>query len=445
MSIYKFNADTIRLFFRLYMLRLMSNRYKIPNHKKRNIIVTQPTSTFSRIYYKMRSYAYAYDLCNLIFSFTGIILSLFVAEMTWEYKCLTKPETIIGCNKIDNWETQSLELFQSMNILKWVIFCFHIFLSFSLVLTYYNNYLWKKQQNEIFSQETFLSSGLLKYLILEIMVAFIQPIPNVSLDITIEQLGFTICYPIDVCLTMAMLVKLYYIIRFAAHNNGMYNSLSKWISRSVAIEITPLFIFKNQIANSPIKVTSIILISSAFISSYCIRNCERPVNEDFIYIWNSLWLSFVTMTTVGYGDIYPITHCGRFFSMISCFIAMIVRGVWVYAVSTKLNFSANEKRFINMTREARRKNNLETLAALMVQAWWKNHKARFTFNSRINPQRQKFLASQKSMKTLRAWRNARRIAQIEDQDYRQYHNEIIHQNELILKNLKKLEKKNNNI
>ena len=124
---------------------------------------------------------------------------------------------------------------------------------------------------------------------------------------------------------------------------------------------------------------------------------------------------------------------------------MIVTGVWVYAVSTKLNFSANEKRFINMTREARRKNNLETLAALMVQAWWKNHKARFTFNSRINPQRQKFLASQKSMKTLRAWRNARRIAQIEDQDYRQYHNEIIHQNELILKNLKKLEKKNNNI
>ena len=62
----------------------------------------------------------------------------------------------------------------------------------------------------------------------------------------------------------------------------------------------------------------------------------------------------------------------------------------------------------------------------------------------MNPQRQKFLASQKSMKTLRAWRNARRIAQIEDQDSRQYHNEIMHQNELILKSLKKLEKKSNN-
>lgn len=392
----------------------------------------------------MRYNAYIYDLLNLIFSFGGIILSLFVAEMTWEYKCLTKPDTIIGCEIIENWEVQSFELFQIMNILKWVIFSLHILLSLSLMLTYHNNYLWKKQQNEIFSQETFLSSGLFKYLLFEIIIGFIQPIPEVSLDITVEQLGFMICYPIDVCLTMIMLVKLYYIIRFSAHNNGMYNSLSKWISRSVAIEITPLFIFKNQIANSPIKVTSVILICSAFISSYCIRNCERPVNEDFIYIWNSLWLSFVTMTTVGYGDIYPITHCGRFFSMISCFTAMIVTGVWVYAISTKLNFSANEKRFISMTKEARRKNNLDTLAALMVQAWWKNHKARHTFNSRMNPQRQKFLASQKSMNTLREWRNARRIAQIEDQDSRQYHNEILHQNELILKGLKKLEKRSTN-
>ena len=127
--------------------------------------------------------------------------------------------------------------------------------------------------------------------------------------------------------------------------------------------------------------------------------------------------------------------------MISCFTAMIVTGVWVYAISTKLNFSANEKRFMNMIHEAKRKTHLETLAALMVQAWWKNHKARFTFNSKINPHKAKFLASQRSMKTLRAWRNARRIAQIEEQNTRQYHNEILDQNEQILKQLQKIHKK----
>ena len=301
--------------------------------------------------------------------------------------------------------------------------------------------VWKKQQNEIFRLETFFSCGMWKGLLLESTIAIIQPIPEVSLDIIVEQLGFTISYPIDVCLTMLMFTKLYLLLRYAAHTNGMYTSLSKWISRSVAVDISPLFIFKNQIASSPIKITSIILFTSALLSSYCIRNCERPVNEDFIYVWNSLWLSFVTMTTVGYGDIYPITHCGRFFSMISCFTAMVVTGVWVYAISTKLNFSANEKRFMALINEAKRKNHLETLAALMVQAWWKNHKASFTFNNKMNPHKVKFLASQKSMKTLRMWRNARRIAQIEEQNTRQYNSEIYEQNELILSKLSKLQKK----
>ena len=415
--------------------------YKNTKRRNREIVVTQPTSTFSRIYYKMRSNVYILDIINLVFASIGIFLSLFITEFTWTYKCLTKPNTIIGCEVIENWESQSYELFYNINVLKWIVFGCNIILICSLSLTYYNNYIWKKQQNEIFNLETFWSSGMWKGLLLECCIGVIQPIPEVSLDIEVEQLGFIISYPVDVCFTMLMFSKLYLVLRYAAHTNGMYNSLSKWISRSVAIEITPLFIFKNQIANSPIKITSILLFSSAILSSYFIRNCERPVNEDFIYVWNSLWLSFVTMTTVGYGDIYPITHCGRFFSMISCFTAMIVTGVWVYAISTKLNFSSNEKRFITMINEAKRKNNLETLAALMVQSWWKNHKASFTFNNKINPHRAKFLAAQRSMKTLRKWRNARRIAQIEEQNTRQYNREVYEQNELILNKLNKLLKK----
>ena len=96
-----------------------------------------------------------------------------------------------------------------------------------------------------------------------------------------------------------------------------------------------------------------------------------------------------------------------------------------------------------MVNEAKRKNHLETLAALMVQAWWKKHKASFKFNSKMNPHKVRFLASQKSMKMLRQWRNARRIAQIEDQNTRQYHNEIIQQNEHIINKLNKLSKKIN--
>ena len=52
-----------------------------------------------------------------------------------------------------------------------------------------------------------------------------------------------------------------------------------------------------------------------FLSSVGIYYCEKDSQpEVFSSIFHSMWWSVATLTTVGYGDIYPVTAGGKFFT-----------------------------------------------------------------------------------------------------------------------------------
>ena len=73
-----------------------------------------------------------------------------------------------------------------------------------------------------------------------------------------------------------------------------------------------------------------------YVSSVGIYYCERNAQpETFASVFDALWWSVATLTTVGYGDIYPITTGGR----ILTFFVLIV-GLGIVAVPTGLFASA---------------------------------------------------------------------------------------------------------
>ena len=73
-----------------------------------------------------------------------------------------------------------------------------------------------------------------------------------------------------------------------------------------------------------------------FISSAGIYFFENPVQPDkFSSIFHSAWWSIITLTTVGYGDIYPVTVGGKIFTFF-----ILVIGIGVVAVPTGLVSSA---------------------------------------------------------------------------------------------------------
>ncbi len=76
-----------------------------------------------------------------------------------------------------------------------------------------------------------------------------------------------------------------------------------------------------------------------FISAAGIYYFEHPGQpEDFSSVLHSLWWAVVTLTTVGYGDVYPITLGGRIFT----FIILLI-GLGVVAAPAGLIASALSK------------------------------------------------------------------------------------------------------
>ena len=80
-------------------------------------------------------------------------------------------------------------------------------------------------------------------------------------------------------------------------------------------------------------VASAVMLFLASFGIYHFENGAQP--ERFASVFHCLWWSLTTLTTVGYGDAYPITVGGKCFT----FLVLIV-GLGVVAVPTGLFASA---------------------------------------------------------------------------------------------------------
>ena len=78
-------------------------------------------------------------------------------------------------------------------------------------------------------------------------------------------------------------------------------------------------VIKNQ-APAMLAVCTL-AVGYAFVSALLLFNTEPDTFNSF---FDALYLATISLTTIGYGDIYPITPLGRFMSMLSSFVGMAV-------------------------------------------------------------------------------------------------------------------------
>ena len=105
------------------------------------------------------------------------------------------------------------------------------------------------------------------------------------------------------------------------------DNVSRWISAFNAK--SKFFSVTLQESFFEIFLVGVILITLLFVGSLGILSLERGANEQFKSLADGLWWTVVTLTTVGYGDKFPVTFGGKLLA-----IALMFTGLSFFALIT---------------------------------------------------------------------------------------------------------------
>jgi voltage-gated potassium channel len=141
-------------------------------------------------------------------------------------------------------------------------------------------------------------------------------------------LPFYLSFGIDLrSLRLLRMFRLFRLFKMMRYNKAMKHFAEAMI---VAKEQIILFM-----------IITLMLIYFAAVGIYYFENQAQP--EHFSSIFDSLWWSIVTLTTVGYGDVYPITVGGRIFTFFILLIGLGIVAIPTGIISSSLTSAVDAK------------------------------------------------------------------------------------------------------
>ena len=91
-----------------------------------------------------------------------------------------------------------------------------------------------------------------------------------------------------------------------------------------------------------------------------------------------MWNVIITLTSVGYGDLFPKTFFGRIVAIIISFWGVFIVSFFVVTVTQMLNFSGSEEKSYQLLLRLHYKHELKKDACGVFQTAYKHRNAKFT-------------------------------------------------------------------
>ena len=185
--------------------------------------------------------------------------------------------------------------------------------------------------------------------ILNIIFFFICPNPftyGIEINFHNDYYSFDYKIPLNSIFISISIFRVWFIFKLYLVSSISYSQRSFRIAKINNVKLGLKFPFKANMADSSLQINVYLFIICLLIFSYDLRIYERyfdELNENNLgnYL-NDIWCIFITMTTVGYGDISPKSFFGRLISVVTCLFGVFLVGLVVVSVTSYFNLEGIE-------------------------------------------------------------------------------------------------------
>lgn len=148
-----------------------------------------------------------------------------------------------------------------------------------------------------------------------------------------------------------MFLRFYFLVR-TLMNFSVYSELySKRVCAKYKFEASTSFCVKALITKQPGTTIFLTAVISIMWLSYLLRIFERIYYESqgqkvFDSYITSIWCVIITMTTVGYGDVYAVSPYGRLISILNALWGAFIISLLVASIGRIFELNENQKKAI---------------------------------------------------------------------------------------------------
>ena len=251
-----------------------------------------------------------------------------------------------------------------------------------LILSIYyrikQEFLWEQAKGIYSYMDTISSTGKLNYFYIEIALNIVHtPIilnsqSFVSYNSIVES---NIEYRYTTIVVAFMVIRVYHLIRLFSIFSAYRSCRSQRLCQLNGSYAGTYYAIKCMMQENPLIVMIWMLLSGIFVFGFLLKIFERPVasltKADLNDYGNAMWCIITTMTTVGYGDYFPVTVPGRICGCIACIWGVLVISFMCCSLVNLLMLDTGERNSLLILHRLWYKHEMRQIAAFVLTSVYK--------------------------------------------------------------------------